>query len=90
MGHGIACNTRSSLVLIRDTMAAQRYVHDIMPPNVLQLMQRLPGAIFQQYKVQTHTAKVSQDCLRTVSTFPWPALSPDFSQIEHIWDHLRR
>ncbi|GFW18307.1 HTH_Tnp_Tc3_2 domain-containing protein [Trichonephila clavipes] len=31
------------------------------------------------------TARVSQDCLRTVSTFPWPARSPDLSPIEHIW-----
>ncbi|GFS70074.1 transposable element Tcb1 transposase [Trichonephila clavipes] len=46
----IAYNTRSLLVLIRGTMAAQRYVRDIMQPHVLSLMQRLPGAnkIFQQ------------------------------------------
>ncbi|GFY19313.1 transposable element Tcb1 transposase [Trichonephila clavipes] len=30
-------------------MTAQRYVHDILQPHVLPLMQRLPGAIFQQY-----------------------------------------
>ncbi|GFX33147.1 transposable element Tcb2 transposase [Trichonephila clavipes] len=29
-----------------------------------------------------------QDCLRTVTTLPWPARSPDLSLIEHIWDHL--
>ncbi|GFV67569.1 transposable element Tcb1 transposase [Trichonephila clavipes] len=31
-----------------------------------------------------------QGCLRTVTTLPWPALSPDLSSIEHIWDHLGR
>ncbi|GFW84329.1 transposable element Tcb1 transposase [Trichonephila clavipes] len=30
-----------------------------------------------------------QVCLRTVTTLPWPARSPDLSPIEHIWDHLR-
>ncbi|GFX86071.1 uncharacterized protein TNCV_2403671 [Trichonephila clavipes] len=35
-------------VLIRGTMKAQRYVHDILQRHVLPLMQRLPGAIFQQ------------------------------------------
>ncbi|GFU76969.1 transposable element Tcb1 transposase [Trichonephila clavipes] len=38
----IAYNTRSPLVLIRSTMTAQRYVHDILQPHVLPLMQRLP------------------------------------------------
>ncbi|GFX88447.1 transposable element Tcb1 transposase [Trichonephila clavipes] len=33
--------------------------------------------------------RVSQDCLRTVTTLPWPARSPDLSPIEHIWNHLR-
>ncbi|GFT25848.1 transposable element Tcb1 transposase [Trichonephila clavipes] len=43
----IPYNTRSPQVLIRGTMTAQRYVHDILQPHVLPLMQRLPGAIFQ-------------------------------------------
>ncbi|GFX98755.1 transposable element Tcb2 transposase [Trichonephila clavipes] len=37
----IAYNTRSPLVLIRGTMTAQWYVHDILQPHVLSLMQRL-------------------------------------------------
>ncbi|GFY13330.1 retrovirus-related Pol polyprotein from transposon 412 [Trichonephila clavipes] len=51
-------------------------------------MQRLPGAIFQQDSVRPHTARVSQDCLRTVTTLPWPARSSDLSPIKHIWDQL--
>ncbi|GFT67325.1 transposable element Tcb1 transposase [Trichonephila clavipes] len=51
-------------------------------------MQRLPEAFFQQDNAWSHTARVSQDCPRTVTTFPWPALSPDLSPIEHIWDNL--
>ncbi|GFW75386.1 transposon Ty3-I Gag-Pol polyprotein [Trichonephila clavipes] len=33
---------------------------------------------------------MSQDCLRTVTTLPWPARSPDLSPIEHTWDHFGR
>ncbi|GFY19320.1 transposable element Tcb1 transposase [Trichonephila clavipes] len=56
----------------------------------LPLMQRLPGAIFQQDNARRHTARMSQDCLRTLTTLPWPARSPYLSPIEHIWDHLEQ
>ncbi|GFX98191.1 transposable element Tcb1 transposase [Trichonephila clavipes] len=69
-------------------MTAQRYVHDILQAHVLSLVQRLPGAFFQQDNARLHTARVAQDCLRTVNTLPWPAWPPDLSPIEHIWDHL--
>ncbi|GFV84740.1 transposable element Tcb2 transposase [Trichonephila clavipes] len=62
--------------------------HDILQSHVLPFMQRLPGATFQQANARSHTARMSQDCLRTVTTLLWPARSPEFSSIEHIWDHL--
>ncbi|GFV34651.1 transposable element Tcb2 transposase [Trichonephila clavipes] len=84
----IAYNTRSPLVLIRRTMTAQRYVHDILQPHVLPLMQLLPGSIFQQDNAWPHTARVSQDCLCTVTTLPRLARSLDLCPIEHIWYNL--
>ncbi|GFW79375.1 putative transposable element [Trichonephila clavipes] len=51
-------------------------------------MQRLPRAFFQQDNARPHMTRVSQDCLRTVTTIPWPSRSPDSSPIEHICDHL--
>ncbi|GFV41770.1 transposable element Tcb2 transposase [Trichonephila clavipes] len=71
-------------------MSAQRYVHDILQPHMLPLMQRLPGAIFLQVNARSHTERVPKDCLRTVSTLPWPARSPDLSPVEHICNHLER
>ncbi|GFW00139.1 transposable element Tcb1 transposase [Trichonephila clavipes] len=59
-------------------------------PHVLPLIQRLPGAIFQLDSARPHTARLSQDNLRTLTTIPWPARSPDLSPIEHIWVHLGR
>ncbi|GFW37384.1 l-Fucosyltransferase [Trichonephila clavipes] len=49
-------------------MTAQRCVHDILQPHVLPLMQRLRGVSFQQDNARPHMARVSQDCLRTVTT----------------------
>ncbi|GFY02870.1 uncharacterized protein TNCV_3507501 [Trichonephila clavipes] len=65
-------------------MTAQRYVPDILQPHVLPLMQRLPGAIFQQDNVQPNMARVSQECLLTVNTLPWPARSPDVSNRKYL------
>ncbi|GFW49323.1 transposable element Tcb2 transposase [Trichonephila clavipes] len=85
-----ANNTRSPLVLIRGTMTAQWYVHDMLQPHVLPLIPRLPGAIFQQDNAHPPTVRISQVLFCTVTTLPWPARSPDLSPIEPIWDHLGR
>ncbi|GFX96992.1 transposable element Tcb2 transposase [Trichonephila clavipes] len=53
-------------------------------------MQWLSGALFQQHNARPQTARVSQDYLRTVTSLPWPARSPDLSPIEHIWDYFER
>ncbi|GFS98853.1 transposable element Tcb2 transposase [Trichonephila clavipes] len=71
-------------------MTAQRYVHEILQPHVLPLMQWLSEALFQHDNPRPYTARVSQDYLRTVATLPRPARSPDLSPIEHIWGYLGR
>ncbi|GFY32542.1 transposable element Tcb2 transposase [Trichonephila clavipes] len=71
-------------------MTAQWFVHDILKPHVLSLMQRLPGDIFHQDHARPSTARVSKDFLCTVTALPWPFSSPDLSPIEHIWDYLGR
>ncbi|GFU31772.1 transposable element Tc1 transposase [Trichonephila clavipes] len=40
--------------------------------------------------VMRGTARVAQDFLHHFQTFPWPTRSPDFSPVEHVWDHLKR
>ncbi|GFX09856.1 transposable element Tcb1 transposase [Trichonephila clavipes] len=82
----IAYNTGSPIVLIRGTMTAQWYVHDILQTHVLQLMQWLPGAIFQEDNVRPHTTRMSKDCFSTVTNLPWPTRYPDLSPIEYTWE----
>ncbi|GFU56091.1 uncharacterized protein TNCV_3405521 [Trichonephila clavipes] len=85
----IAYNTWSPLVLIIGIMTSQRYVQDILQPHVLPLMQRLPGAIFQQDNAWPHMTRVSQDCLRPVITFPCqpdPQIFLPLSISGIIWD----
>ncbi|GFW12562.1 HTH_Tnp_Tc3_2 domain-containing protein [Trichonephila clavipes] len=68
----------------------QRYVDDILRPHVGPFLNGLPGAIFQQDNARRHTARVAQDFLRHFQTLPWPARSPDWSLVEHVWDQLKR
>ncbi|GFX00954.1 transposable element Tcb2 transposase [Trichonephila clavipes] len=70
----IAYSTRSPLVLILGTMTAQWYVHDILQPNELSLMQQLPRAIFKK----TMLGFTRQECHKTVSALLLPFLGlPD-------------
>ncbi|GFS79569.1 uncharacterized protein TNCV_2370651 [Trichonephila clavipes] len=57
----IAYNTRSPLVLIRGPLTAQWYVHDILQPHVLSLMQRFP------FFNNTMLSLTRQGCHKTVS-----------------------
>ncbi|GFW38194.1 transposable element Tcb2 transposase [Trichonephila clavipes] len=52
----IAYDSRSTLIVMRETLTGQRYVNDILRPH----------------------------------TLPWPARSPDWSPVEHVWDQLKR
>ncbi|GFW08130.1 DDE_3 domain-containing protein [Trichonephila clavipes] len=75
---------------MRGTLTGQRYVDDILRPHVGPFLNGLPGAIFQQDNARPHTARVAQDFLRHFQTLPWPAHSPDWSPVEHVWDQLKR
>ncbi|GFU74997.1 DDE_3 domain-containing protein [Trichonephila clavipes] len=79
-------DSRSTLIVMRGTLTGQRYVDDILRPYAGPFLNGLPGAIFQQDKARPHTARFSQDILRHFQTLPLPALSPDLSPVEHVWD----
>ncbi|GFV83478.1 DDE_3 domain-containing protein [Trichonephila clavipes] len=74
----IAYDSRSTLIVMRGTLAGQRYVDVILRPHVRPFLNGLPGAIFQQDNARPHTARVAQDFLHHFQTLPWPARSPRF------------
>ncbi|GFV99844.1 transposable element Tcb2 transposase [Trichonephila clavipes] len=79
----IVYNTLLPLVLIRGTLTAQRYVHDILQCHVLTLMQRL----------NTMIGLTRQGYYKTLSALLLPfllLLVPRLSPIELIFDHLGR
>ncbi|GFU83338.1 transposable element Tc1 transposase [Trichonephila clavipes] len=83
-------HSRSTLIVMRGTLMGQHYVDDILRPHVGPFLNGLPGAIFQQDNALLHTARAAQDFLHHFQTLPWPALSPDLSPVEHMWDQLKQ
>ncbi|GFX67754.1 DDE_3 domain-containing protein [Trichonephila clavipes] len=75
---------------MRGTLTGQSYVDDILRPHVGPFLNGLPGAIFQQDNARPHIARDSQDFLRHFQTLPWPARSPDWFPVEHVWNQLKR
>ncbi|GFV88830.1 DDE_3 domain-containing protein [Trichonephila clavipes] len=80
----VAYDSRSTLIVMRETFTDQRYVDDILRPYVGPFLNGLPGAIFHQDNARPHTARVAQDFLRHFQTLPWPARSPDLSPVDNV------
>ena len=87
----VSWNHKSNLVVIDGNLNAQRYVNEILRPNVLPLVRRY-NLIFQQDNARPNTARISTDFInnQNIRNLPWPARSPDLSPIEHVWDILGR
>ncbi|GFW40415.1 DDE_3 domain-containing protein [Trichonephila clavipes] len=86
----IAYDSRSTLIVMCETLTGICYVDDILRPHVGPFLNGLPGAIFQQDNARPHTARVAQDFLRHFQTLSWPSRSPELSPVEHVWDQLKR
>ena len=88
---GITAHGRTDLVFVNGTLNAQKCRQDILARHVVPFI-RANGDTFQQDNARPHVARDNMEYLRrnNIDVLPWPALSPDLSQIEHLWDQPDR
>ena len=91
---GISATAKADLVFIDGNLNGQRYIDEVLTPRVLPFLRPMPVAdpIFQDDNARPHRAHIVNDFLRVnnVNRMDWPAMSPDLSCIEHVWDGLGR
>ena len=90
---GICHDGSTQLKIVQGTLNAVKYRDDILDPIVLPfLQQRKFDHDFQHDNARCHMARVCLDFLNQnhIHVLPWPALSPDLSPIEHLWDEFGR
>jgi hypothetical protein len=87
---GICHDDRTQLKIVQGTLNAVKYRSDIIDYIVLPFLQQRKFDHVFNMKIQDVTSRGSclSDFLNQNHTrvLPWPALSPDLSLIEHLWN----
>ncbi|GFV73744.1 transposable element Tc1 transposase [Trichonephila clavipes] len=89
MGWGvISYHGRCNLLRIESNLNSNRYVREVLQPEVVPFLQDNPGAIFQQDNARPQVAETVRDfcSAQHMQLLPWPAYSPDMLPIKHVRD----
>ncbi|KFM60006.1 Transposable element Tcb1 transposase, partial [Stegodyphus mimosarum] len=89
----IILSSRTDLQVQIGTMTSQIYRNVILEQNV-RLFRGAMGAqfVFLDDNACPHRANIVSECLQSddISRMDWPAFSPDWNPVEHLWDMLGR
>ncbi|GFV51645.1 uncharacterized protein TNCV_1320011 [Trichonephila clavipes] len=80
----ISYDSRSTLVVIRNTLTANLYVSLVIQPLVLPFMNSIQRGIFLQNNARPRISVVTQQALQNADILPWPVRFPDLSPVEQI------
>lgn len=90
---GITAHGRTELVIIVGALTAVRYRDIVIQGHVIPFINGQARRItLQQDNARPHVARIVSEFLQeeNINVLPWPAVSPDLSPIEHIWDEMER
>ena len=89
---GVTADRRTDLV-VPGILTGQRYIDEILRPHVVPFLRPMGNnGTFQDDNARPHRARIVDGFLQAnnVRRSEWPAMSPDLSCIEHVWDVLGR
>ena len=88
-GGGVCYGVGTDLNVCQGRVTGVYYRDNVLATYIIPFARRHGrGFVFQDDNARAYRARVVTNYLqrRNIRTLPWPAMSPDLSPIEHVWD----